>query len=180
MLMGQIARGPRYAPHHERSPLMFKLKKVLSLSLILAALVAAWVPTVNGQALVQQSATRLDATTQFATVVASATTLTITPPAGQFVYITGIEASNTQSGTVVTAAAQTTVTSTGLGGGITPVWTFASGGAGAAAGGVSQLLNVPLATPIKSNTAGAAVTFVNPTFATNQTIRFNVYFYYGL
>jgi hypothetical protein len=108
---------------------------------------------------------------------ASATTLTISPPAGQFVYVCEIDYQNCE-GTAVTAAAPTHITSTGLGAGITPDFLVGSGPA--TAGTCSQAVNI--AYPVggfKSNTAGANVTFITPTFITNQVVRLNVLYRIG-
>jgi hypothetical protein len=72
---------------------------------------------------IQQSATHLDAAQLVATNATSATTTTITPPAGQYVYINNVEITNC-AGTVITAAAPTTITTTNLGG---AAWTLGSG-----------------------------------------------------
>lgn len=128
-----------------------------------------------GQASVQQSAARLDASTLYTTSTTSAATITITPPAAQFIYVTGVEITNCAGSAAVTAAAVTTVTTTGLGSGTTPVWTVGSG----ATAGLCQPspVNASFSSPMKSNTAGSNVTFVLPTFATNQTLRVSVIYY---
>lgn len=149
------------------------LKRLLALTMLTLFLVPAlaW-----GQASVQQSATRLDVGVYVATSTTSAATITITPAAGQYVYVTGLDVTNCAGATAVTAAAVTLVTSTALGSGTTPVWTVGSGTTAGACQPSPVNAGVG-STPLKSNTAGTAVTFVLPTFATNQTLRVQVYYY---
>ena len=98
-------------------------------------------------------------------------TLTLTPNPGESVYVFNVHITNCAGSSAVTAASVTTVTSTNLGGGTTPVWTIASG----VAAGLCQpeVIDV-FPTGLKSNTPGTAVTLVLPTFATNQTLRVQV------
>ena len=63
------------------------------------------------------------------------------------------------------------MTTTAIGGGTTPVWTL---GSGTTAGACQPVINDVYASGLKSNTSGTAVTFVLPTFATNQTLRVQV------
>lgn len=143
-------------------------KRLLACFLLLACVLFAQAPTTT-----QQSATTLDSATRVDTAV-TATTITITPPAGQFVYISEIDIQNCAGASAVTAAAVTTVTTTNITG--SPAWTV---GSGVAAGlCTNQVITYPKG--LKSTTAGTATTFVLPTFATNQTIRVNVASYSGL
>jgi hypothetical protein len=127
------------------------------------------------QAPVQQSSTRLDAATFVSTSASSAATITITPPAGQYVYLTGIDLTNCAGASAVTAAAPTTVTTTNLSG---AAWTVGSGSTAGNCQASPTGMSYPLT--LKSSTAGTAVTIVLPTFATNQTIRVSAYYYFGL
>lgn len=148
---------------------------------VFAAIIFSLLATVaHAQSVTQPAATpvyttgsRLDVTTNFATSATSAATITITPPSGQFVYITAIEIMNC-AGTTVTAAAPLSVTTTGFGGGTTPVWTVGTAGT---AGMCNPAVTSSYYIPVKSNTAGAAITFVLPTFTTNQVVRVNVWSY---
>jgi hypothetical protein len=126
---------------------------------------------------VQPSATNQQAATQAATISSSAGTLTITPSPNQYVYVTALDITNCAGASPVTAATVTTLTTTGFGGiSSGPIWTIGSG----VAAGLCQPTNVtPLASGLKSAAPGTAVTFVMPTFATNQTIRLNVYYYFA-
>lgn len=124
---------------------------------------------------VQQAPSRLDASTGFQTSNTSAATITIPGVAGNFVYVTAVEIQNCAGGTTVTGAAPTTLTTTNLGG---AAFTIGSGGAGAGQC-VPSPTNGEFAGPLKSAAQGTNVTFVLPTFATNQTLRVNVWYYYA-
>jgi hypothetical protein len=105
------------------------------------------------QVTVQPSAQKLDAATTVCPFAATPVavnqqeTVTCTPPAGQFVYITGISFDVCTNGTG-TAANQVTFTSTNLTG--SPVWSFSI----AATASICQHWSEPLATPLKSTAAG--------------------------
>lgn len=118
--------------------------------------------------LVQHTATRADAGTRLDTLVASATTLTLTPNSGESVYLHTVDISNC-AGTSAAAAAVTTITTTNITG--SPAWTM---GSGATAGNCTQAFAIQYPFGVRSATPGTAVTFVTPTFATQQTIRVNV------
>lgn len=145
--------------------------KRLILVLGLLAL-AAQAPTYAQQAQpatpVQQTATHVDSATQVTTSATSAATLTLTPNSGESVYIHTIDISNC-AGTSAAAAAVTTITTTNITG--SPAWTM---GSGATAGLCTQAFSIQYPFGVKSATPGTAVTFVLPTFATQQTIRLNV------
>lgn len=123
---------------------------------------------------VQAQPSHLDAAQLVASSATTATTLTLTPPAGQSVYVTNIEITNCASATAVTAAAPTTVSTTNLGG---AAWTLGSG----VTAGLCQPspINGPFPLALKSATPGVAVTIVLPTFATNQIIRVSAYYYFA-
>lgn len=127
-----------------------------------------------GSTLVSQTSTVLDAATAVGHSHATGVTITITVPAGQFAYITGWDASDCATGTAVGAAAPTYITTTGIAG--SPQIQI---GSGVTAGLCQPTYSVGLAKPLKSQTAGTNVTFVMPTFATNQVVSFNVYYYLG-
>ena len=147
---------------------LLSLFAVLFLASVMPALAQA--PT-----RVQQDPSRLDAGVVAQHSHTTATTLTITPPAGQFVYVIGLDISNCATGTAVTAAAPTYITTTGLNG--SPQYQIGSG----VTAGLCQPVPVGFSpqAPLKSATPGSAVTFVLPTFATNQVVSFNVYYYFA-
>lgn len=127
-----------------------------------------------GQASVQQAAQQLTAATVVGTSATSAATVTITVPQGQFFYLTGVDIVNCAGASAVTAAAVTSITTTNMGG---VAWTIGSG----VTAGLCQPAPVTTFGPagLKSAAAGTNATFVLPTFATNQTIRLNVYGYFS-
>mgnify|MGYP001572369261 CR=1 FL=1 len=151
---------------------MLTIRRLLAFTLILAAL--AFAPAV---ALAQQNAAAVPVTltgargdpgVNIATTATSATTLTLTPAVGEYVYVYSVHVSNCAGASAVTAAAVTTITTTAIGGGTTPAWTI---GSGVSAGLCTQVFTDTYPTGLKGNGAGTAVTFVTPTYATNQTIR---------
>ena len=124
---------------------------------------------------VQQSGQRLDAGIQVQHTHAASTTLTATPPSGQYVYWTGLDISNCV-GTAATAAAPVYVTTTGFTG--SPQWQVGSG----SVAGVctdSQPTGFAYTSPFKSTTAGTAVTWVSPAFSNTQVVSINVYYYFA-
>src|SRR5881409_346059 len=128
-------------------------------------------PAVNGAIPVVNSVERADAATAAAHSHTSAATITISPgPAGsltQSVYITGIDISNCQNA-AVTAAAPTYITTTGFNG--SPQYQV---GSGPATAGLCSPSVINFTAPLKSQTPGTNVTFVLPTFITNQTVSVN-------
>lgn len=142
---------------------------------IVAALAALLVASeASAQQTTQQSPSNLTAATLVQTSASSAATITITPPGGTSVYITNFEITNCAGGTAVTAAAPTTVTTTNLGG---AAWTV---GSGVTAGLCQPSPAVgSFSSGFKSAVPGTAVTIVLPTFATNQTVRVSVYYYFA-
>jgi hypothetical protein len=150
-------------------------RKVLASVAFLAALALS--QHAFAQAATQQSPTHLDACTGLAHAHA-ASTVTITPPAGQYVYICEVDLSNVEGATVVTAAAPLFVTTTNLPG--PPQYMAASGGATPGAGGASPVLAVSyMPGALKSSAGGTAVTFILPAFTTNQTLSLNVSYYFA-
>lgn len=125
---------------------------------------------------VQFSAQHLDWATAAAHSHTTAATVTITAAPAMFIYVTGLDVSNCETGTAVGAAAPTYITTTGLTG--APQYQIGSGPV--AAGTCSPTSSFAFATPIKSTTAGTNVTFVLPTFIANQIVSLNVYYYIGL
>lgn len=101
----------------------------------------------------------------------SAATLTLTAATGLSIYITGVDISNCAGATAVTAANPTYITTTNLTG--SPQYQVGSG----VTAGLCQPASYSYAAPLKSTTAGTNVTFVLPTFATNQTVSVNVHYF---
>src|SRR5271157_982134 len=124
---------------------------------------------------VQQSGSRLDAATAVAYATAaqgSAATATITVPAGQFAYITGVSigvCANTTGGTALTNTNFTSTNIVGL-----PSWAFSHAGtASTCAARVAE----SFPTPLKSANAGTAVTVVGPTGVAQLIQDIRVYYY---
>lgn len=142
----------------------------LAASLFTTAFAVAQVPTQ-----VQQNPTRLDAATGYQTSAASAATITVPGISGQFIYVTALDIANCASGTIVTGAAPTSLTTTNLGGA-----SFQIGSGSSAAGQCTPSpTNGAFLSPVKAAQQGTNVTFVLPTFATNQTVRVGVWYYYA-
>lgn len=105
------------------------------------------------------------------TTSSSATTLTLTPAANEFVHIAAVTVDNCAGASAVTAAAPTFVTSTNLNGFTVMV------GSGVTAGLCQPTSQLMLGdSPLRAAAAGAA-TVVTPTFKTNQTVTVSVYWY---
>lgn len=151
------------------------IKGLLVAALLLGMAAAVPYAQTVGGTLVYTASSRQDVTTNFATSATSAATITISPPGNQYVYITGIEVMNC-AGTTVTSASPLSLTTTGLGGGTTPVWTLGTTGT---AGMCNPAVTSSYYIPIKSNAPGTNVTFVLPTFTTQQTVRVNVWYYFA-
>ena len=137
-------------------------------------------PTPAGAVVTVMPVERPDAATNVQHSHSTGATLTLTAgPAGtstQSVYITGLDISNCQSTTGVTAAAPTYITTTGLNG--SPQYQLGSGPA--TSPGLCQPVSViNFTAPLKSATPGTNVTFVLPAFATNQVVSLNVYYRLG-
>src|ERR1051326_1077908 len=121
---------------------------------------------------------RSDAATNVQHSHSSAATTTISAglagTSTQSIYVTGIDITNCE-GTAVTAAAPTFITTTGLNG--SPQYMVGSGPATAGTCTPTSIIN--FTAPLKSATPGTNVTFVLPTFITNQTVSVNVYYRLG-
>lgn len=125
---------------------------------------------------IQHSSQHLDWAQAAAYSRTSAATITITAAPNQFIYVTGLDISNCQGTAIAAAAAPTYVTTTGLTG--SPQYQIGSGPV--AAGTCSPTSTFAFAVPLKSTSAGTNVTFVLPTFITNQVVSVNVYYEIGL
>lgn len=159
------------------------MKRVLSVLVILFTLSIAHAqgtpgPTPPNGVPVVGTVERADAATNTQHSHATGVTLTLTAGAAgtatQSIYVTGIDISNCQ-GTAVTAAAPTYITTTGLNG--NPQYQIGSGPA--TAGTCSATSSVQFTAPLKSATPGTNVTFILPSFITNQVVSVNVYYRLG-
>lgn len=121
-----------------------------------------------GSTVITQTATRADAATTCQTSASTGGVLTFTAQAGLTFYLTEMDIENVVGASAVSAAAQTTVTTTNLPG--SPNWTMASG---TTAGSNTQSLSFAWPTGLKSTVGSTNTVITLPTFATNQTIRVN-------
>jgi hypothetical protein len=143
--------------------------KRLSIAVLAAGLMAgagSWLSA-------QPQSTTVNVTATPATMVTTAVaagTMTLTPTTvGQSVYLQEIDIQNCAGASAVTAAAVTTITSTNIAGGL--AFTV---GSGVAAGLCQPTQTIIYPDGLKAQTPTLPVTFVVPTFATNQTLRVNV------
>lgn len=152
-------------------------------SLALAALLTAGATLAYAQVAtpVTQTATMLNATSFNQAQVGSGAcntvntttangTLSITPPAGNFVYITGIDIDMTANVTPGTQVA--TLSTTNISGG--PFWSLATITATASSAGSFRQISETFATPLKSTAAGTAVTFVPSAQIANSIVCMRV------
>ena len=128
---------------------------------------------------VQQTGQLLDAGTAVA-VSANYNTVnqqgvaTVTPPAGQYVYITRIELEAINDGTG-TAVVIVNFTSTGLGSGATasPQWGLST----AATADANIFRDINFSTPLKSAIAGQNVTITSPSTELHTGFGIKIYYY---
>lgn len=135
-------------------------------------------PTPPGAVGVALPAERSDAATnvQHSHTTGATITLTAGTPGGpqQSIYVTGLDISNCQ-GSAVTAAAPTYITTTGING--SPQYQVGSGSA--TAGLCTPTSVLTFTAPLKSATPGTNITFILPSFITNQVVSVNVYYRLG-
>lgn len=150
-----------------RSPIALVLAFAAAFLMLAAPTYAQQPPTS-----IQQAASNLDAATLVGHSHTSAATITLTVPGGFFAYVKGIDITNCAGASAVTAATPTYITSTNFAGtGSGPQYQL---GSGATAGLCQPTGYLPV--NLKSAQPGVNVTFVLPTFATNQVASVNVYY----
>jgi len=147
---------------------------VVSLILAIVALTIGPVPAQVPGTLTQQSPSLLDGCTAAANSATSAATITITPPAGQYVYLCGVAIENCAGPAAVAPTNPASITTTNLAG--SPRWFV---GTGVTAGLCQPSAGTFWPRTLKSAVAGTAVTFVLPTFAANQVINATVFYYFA-
>jgi hypothetical protein len=151
------------------------MKRILLAAVLIACGAVSAFGQYTGGTQTSQQASHFDAATNVQHTHTSAATVTITPPSGQFVFITAIDVQNCEGATTVAVANPTYITTTGITG--SPQYQVASG-PGTAPGVASPPMFLNFAPgALKSTTAGAVVTFVMPTFIANQTVSLNIYYY---
>jgi hypothetical protein len=135
---------------------------------------------------VAQSATRSDAATGVSSTAPAVNatvatgTVTITPPAGQFVYFTGIYVAACGDGTASTSSIQQNFTTTNLGG-LTIETSYLSAATITTNAGASQCdpVTLPFAVPLKSAASGGVVTIVPPAQAAHMSFPIIATFYFA-
>ncbi len=155
---------------------MTRFLKTLALAGLLAIMASAGAFAQVGQQ-TTQTATRLDASTGLFGPATGATacstvnttaannTVTITPPSGQFVYITGFYLDITADVTGLTGVA--TMSTTNITGG--PIWSLATVVPTTGENGTFRQVSETFNPPLKSTAPGTAVTFV-PSAQSNHVI----------
>lgn len=146
------------------------------LGLVLALLLA---PTVAHAQLAggavqptQQTATHADAASAVAHSHTSAATITLQNQTSGYIYITAIEITNC-AGTTVTAATPLFITTTGVTG--SPQYMVGTNGT---AGMCNPASVISIGNGgLRQAAASTNVTFVLPTFTTQQTVSVNIYYY---
>lgn len=135
-----------------------------------AALLALTPALAFAQASVNQAANRADAATFMASTPAPATacaavnttvangTVTITPPGGQYVYITGVYIDITADATGTTGAAVATWANLSNPNGTAPVYSLSTIAVATSTGGNNRQIAETYSPPLKSAVAGTAVT----------------------
>lgn len=146
---------------------------VLVVVLLMPLMAAAQVSTPPASTPITQTASLNDAATTTAHSHTTAATLTLTSAPNMYVYVTGMDISNCQAGSAVTAASPAYMTTTGLNG--SPQFQIGSGPA--TAGLCSPTQNFAFSKPLKAQTAGTNVTFVLPSFIIRQAVSVNVYYF---
>lgn len=142
-------------------------------ALLLVLSVAALGAQQNGSTRVQQDPTMLNACTPINATAAvnNQVTVTLLPPAGQSVYVCGIDVTASQNATS-TANTNLTFTSTNLGG-----WLYKYSLAATVNIMASQAFY--WSQPLKSVIPGTAVTIVSPAATAQTAFSINAYFYYA-
>jgi hypothetical protein len=158
------------------------MRRILLSALALLALGSV----ASAQVIVQPSATKLDAailvssTAPAVNATVATGTVTITPPAGQYVYFTGIYVAACGDGTASTSSVQQAFTSTNLSG-LTVQTSYLSAATISTNPGSSQCdrVTLPFATPLKSAAPGTAVTLVPPAQAAHMSFPIITTYYFA-
>lgn len=150
---------------------------MLNRFLIAIAPVLFAVTAALAQAPVQQSGTHLDACTNvgYQTATSAQATLTVTPPAGQYVYICGFAFDVCNGGTAGTAQNNVTFTSSNIAGGPTWQYSFPAAINTCYTPQIREMLPIPL----KSAAPGTNVVITSPATDTNVTYTIRMYYYFA-
>jgi hypothetical protein len=117
---------------------------------------------------IQASPQHLDSVDSITVANASATTYTLNPGSGQYVYLDWVNVSNCDSATVITPAAPTSITTSNMQG-----LTYQIGSGSATAGTCAQQFTETWPNGFKASAPGN-VTVVMPTFVANQTVTLKI------
>jgi hypothetical protein len=145
-----------------------------ALLLGLAGIAAAQAPPVAQTSTRSDAATGVCATAPAVNATVATGTCTITPPAGQFVYFTGIYVASCGNGVASASSIQQNFTTTNLGGLTMETSILAFAATTAIANSISSCdrVSLPFATPLKSAASGGVVTIVPP--AQNANFSFPI------
>jgi hypothetical protein len=143
----------------------------------LGLLLALGITQANAQAPTQQVPTRLDAASSFATATGAGNTTvtaTLTPPGGQYVYVTFIDIEIGANAAVTGAAVVQACVTTGL----ATNMTFEGDNSTLTTGQV-KLQPYPFNVPLKTSSAGTAFSVQCSGLQSTQTMRVNVGGYFA-
>jgi hypothetical protein len=158
------------------------MRRILFSLLTLAALCGV----ANAQVVTQTSPSRADSgvlvssTAPAVNATVATGTVTITPPAGQYVHFTGINVAACGDGTASTSSIQQNFTTTNLSS-LTIETSYLSAATITSNAGASQCDRVvlPFTTPLRSAAAGTAVTIVPPAQAAHMSFPIIATYYFA-
>lgn len=157
-----------------------------ALALITAGVIAAHSVGSTNPAPVQQDPSHLDAGVTLCSLATAvnasqaAGTCTITPPPGQYVYITALLVGQCQDGTASISGIQLNFTSTNLAGLVLETSVLSAATIATNPGtNLCAYTSLPLNTPIKSVLAGTAVTLVPPAQTAHVSFPITAIGYYS-
>jgi hypothetical protein len=147
--------------------------------LIGAALGQNLVPQIQQNGTMLNAANNVASTAPAVNATQAAGTVTITPPAGQYVYVTGLYVAACGDGTASTSSVQQNFTTTNLGTFSIQTSMLAYAATTAIANNISSCdrVSIPFSVPVKSSAAGTAVTVVPPAQAAHMTFPIIVTYY---
>jgi hypothetical protein len=146
-----------------------------------AAAASAQAPPVAQSATRGDAATGVCATAPAVNATVATGTCTITPPAGQFVYFTGIYVAACGNGVASATSIQQNFTTTNLGGLTMETSVLAFAATTAISNHISSCdrVSLPFSTPLKSAASGGVVTIVPPAQNANFSYPIIATFYFA-
>jgi hypothetical protein len=160
-------------------------KTLLTLGLLFAFSGAAFAqysaPTVQQTGQRADAATLVSSTAPAVNATQATGTVTITPPAGQYVYFTGIYVAACGDGTASTSSVQQNFTTTNLSGLTIQTSMLAYAATTAIANNISSCdrVTLPFSVPLKSAAPGGVVTIVPPAQAAHMTFPIIATYYFS-